>query len=312
MSKRSVSFIIVLLVLLQASFSLAGQKPATGSYRKKVYTIPFLLTEYNNISIQAILNGSDTVHLMFHTAANAVAITAETIKRLNSIRFNDSTTTVKSWGSSSNSSRLSAINRLQIGELSWDSVEVWEDINSGQHTDGKFGINLFAGKIVEIDFDQQVIRLHTSLPKKARKYQQLRVENNDDLLFINGVCNTGDSLLTHSFLVHSGYSGAILFDDVFASTHRLGEKLTITGEKSLTDSYGHVIRTRQAILPELQLQQLLLKNIPAGFFEGLVGRQRMSVIGGDVLKRFNWIIDLETDKIYLHRNRFYAAPYSGY
>ena len=32
-------------------------------------TIPFVLTDANNISIQSILNETDTLNLMFHTAA---------------------------------------------------------------------------------------------------------------------------------------------------------------------------------------------------------------------------------------------------
>ena len=36
---------------------------------QKTCTIPFHLTEYNNLSIQVILNEKDTVNLMFHRAA---------------------------------------------------------------------------------------------------------------------------------------------------------------------------------------------------------------------------------------------------
>lgn len=53
-------------------------------------------------------------------------------------------------------------------------------------------------------------------------------------------------------------------------------------------------------------------NIPVGFFTGALGRQKMSIVGGDLLKRFNLIIDAERANIYLKENKLkYSEYYRG-
>src|SRR4051812_21865242 len=98
--------------------------------QEKPTIIPFELTPHNNLSIQAVLNGKDTIHLMFHTAASSVTLIEESIKKLTSLRFSGADT-VKSWGGGGNASRFSENNTLQIGSLTWEHLPIWEDKYSG-------------------------------------------------------------------------------------------------------------------------------------------------------------------------------------
>jgi hypothetical protein len=68
---------------------------------------------------------------------------------------------------------------------------------------------------------------------------------------------------------------------------------------------------RKAILPGFLLGNLTLSNVPAGFFEGAIGRQKMSIIGGDILKRFNIIIDAPRTFVYLQPNTLQKTPFAG-
>ena len=97
----------------------------------KAVVIPFKLTAYNNISMQAILNGMDTVNLMFHTAASSVTLTEDATRKIKSLKFNSSTDGIKSWGGSDNSARLSENNVLRIEDLEFNSVAIWENKNIG-------------------------------------------------------------------------------------------------------------------------------------------------------------------------------------
>lgn len=297
----TILLIIIIAANVQSTFS---QKP-TG----KTDTIPFILTEYNNLSIKAVLNDADTVQLMFHTAANAVTLTEDAIKKLKSLRFDGKTDSIKSWGNQANSARFSPANTLRIGSLTWEKVPIWENTYSGQFTDGKFGIDLFEHKVVGINFDRNLICLYEQLPGETSSYEKMALQKRNDMLFIEGICKTNDSSYTNTFLLHSGYAGAILFDDKFANEHHLGEKLKITGEKTLKDSYGNAVKTKQSILPQLQFGDIILENPTAGFFEGTLGRQQMSAIGGDVLKRFNIIIDAKRENIYLQPNHLTNTGY---
>jgi hypothetical protein len=263
---------IILLLLVFSCFSTKGQ-PAQ--------VIPFRLTEYNNISVKAILNKIDTVDLMVHTAANSMTLTKEAVKKLKSLRFVGNTDSIKSWGGEANSARLSLHNSLRIGSLDWHDLEINENVNSGQGTDGKFGIDLFSDWCVQIDFDSSVIRLSKNLPKSIKKYKKTKLENRDGNLFIEAELRTKNGAHKNKFLVHSGYSGALLFDDKLAQEANLNNALPIISEQKLTDSYGNIVKTKQAILPELTLAGTKLTQVPAGFFDGAIGIQQVSILGGD-------------------------------
>ncbi len=303
------SFACIIFLFLTQLLS-AQEKKQTGKLKKE-YSIPFQLTEYNNLSVQAILNQKDTVQLMFHTAANDLTLTEEAVQKLKTIHFTDKTDSVQSWGNSANTSRLSKNNSIQIAGLSWENVPIWENKNSGQYTDGKFGIDLFANKVIEIDFDKMLLRIYTSLPAKSKQYEKLVLTFDNDRvnMFIGLDCKWNDSTFHNTFLIHSGYAGGLLLDDKFANENKLGEKLKITGEQSLKDSYGNILKTKKAIMPFVKIGDEQLANVPVGFFEGTIGRQKMSIMGGDIIKRFNWIIDAERKFIYLKPNHLVAIGY---
>ncbi|HLZ88915.1 MAG TPA: hypothetical protein VKQ52_16785 [Puia sp.] len=273
------------------------------------YRIPFQLTEYNNLSVQAILNRQDTLHLMFHTAENSVTLTEEAAKKSKSLRFDGLVDSVKSWGGQGNSSRFSKNNALQIGGLSWEGLTVWEDQHSGRNTDGKFGPNLFVDRVIEIDFDTKMITLRPDLPDKIGEYEKLKLQVEGHSLYIQATCQIGNDSFTNRFLVHSGYSGAVLLDDQFVSDHHLEERLTVVDGKELKDAYGNVLKTRKAIMPGFRIGNGRLADVPVGFFQGAIGRQKISVIGGDVLRRFNIIIDARREYIYLKPNSLQKVAY---
>ncbi|MFT3933771.1 MAG: hypothetical protein QM726_09170 [Chitinophagaceae bacterium] len=300
--------LFVVFIALATLYTAANSQSLTRLANDKKYVIPFQLTEHNNWSVAVVINNKDSLHLMLHTAVSDVNLTTEAVKHMSSLQF-QRTDSVKSWGGNGNTSRFSADNFMQLAGMSWQHVQIWEDENSGQQTDGKFGLNLFADRVVEIDFDEQQITISKELPRKVRKYQQLKLFFENDNLFVEMACNTGAGIVQNKFLLHSGYAGSLLFDDKFAAENKLGDALAITGEKQLKDSYGHVLKVKRATLPSLLIGSAKLDSVPVGFFEGAIGRQKLSVVGGDLLKRFNIIIDAKREYIYLKPNHLKNSNY---
>jgi hypothetical protein len=278
--------------------------------QEKPIVIPFELTKYNNLSVPVVLNNKDTLHLMFHTASSSVTLIEESVKKLSSLQFSR-TDTVKSWGGGGNTSRLSPGNTLQLGGLTCEKVAIWEDKYSGHFTDGKFGPGLFKDKVIEIDFDKKQIVLHASLPPKTKRYTKLKATFENDMLFVQATCNTGTDTISNRFLIHSGYSGGVLFDDKFAADHKLNERLQVIDTKEMLDAFGNKLKTRKVVLPGFTLGKTTLSNAPASFFEGALGRQKMSFIGGDIIKRFNIIIDAQRTFVYIRPNKGSKSPYSS-
>lgn len=270
--------------------------------------IPFELTSHNNIAIKGLINDIDSVVLMFHTAASSLTLTTEVSKSLTSIDWTEETE-VNSWGGSSNA-RFSASNKLTIGTMVWDSLQVWETQNSGPTTDGKFGPNLFDGYVIEIDFNQNLITLHRALPEKISEYTKTELIYENEFMFISGTSTIDSTDYENRFLIHSGYGGTILYDDAFVAKSEIGSLIKITDEKELKDSYGNVIKTKKGSLPLFKIGDEILSDITVGFFEGSIGRQTMSVMGGDLIKRFNWIIDVDRNVAYLQPNQNWSLAFS--
>ncbi len=278
---------------------------------KNKYTIPFYVTSYNNIVIKAVLNNSDTVNLMLHTASSDVTITEDAVIKLKTVNFNGTADSVKSWGGNNNSSDFSRNNSLQIANKTWDSVTIWKDKNSGQETDGKFGLNLFKNKVLELDFDKNLLTVETKMPDTIKDYSKLQLISKNDELFIRADCQTEKGNYINQFLIHSGYSGDVLLDSKFVNDNNIGKQINITGEKKLQDAYGNVIVTKKGILTVFRIGTLQLTKVPVGFFEGAIGAQKISVIGGDILKRFNWIIDAKRKYIYFKPNNLFKTSFSN-
>lgn len=272
-------------------------------------TIPFVLTEFNNIYIQAILNQIDTVKLMFHTDATGVFLTKRAAGKTNSLNL-DKTDQANSWGGRG-TIRYSQNNSLQIGHLNWEGTTIMEDENSGQLTDGKFGPNLFPDKIIEINFDKKLLIVHSILPDLDDGYEQLNLIYKRSSMFIEGNCMIGEQMYKNDYLIHTGFGGTLLFDNEFVAKNNISEKLQTISESQLKDSFGNVLKTKKVLLPSLKFGDFDFTDVPIGIFEGTVGQQRMSVLGGDLLKRFNIILDQQNAFIYLKPNDFFDAPFAN-
>ena len=263
--------------------------------------IPFTLTAHNNIVFRARVNDADPVELMLHSAASDVTLTEESARRTPSVRFADAVR-VKSWGGEARS-RSSKGNCVQIGGLRRTDIEIRENQLSGHGTDGKVGLDFFKGHVVEIDFDRTCVVLHDRLPPHAETYHRVAMEDrNGDLLVAGSLLLDGQSY-DGRFLIHTGYSGGILLDDAFAASAGVADKIKVTDESSLKDSFGRTIGVRKGVLPAFALGATRVKDVPVGFFAGAVGGQKMSVLGCEVLKRFRLVFDRTNSALYLGDRR---------
>ncbi len=273
-----------------------------------VVRIPFTLTAADNLSIHATLNATDELDLMFHTAIDSVSLTKEAIARLSSFTVNECVA-VQSWGGTA-TARQSTGNSLQIGELTWRDLTITESDNSGVGTDGKFGPSLFAGKVVEINFDSRELVIHPTLPAMDGSFQRLDLVSRHGAMSVIGELTVGERHYTTEFMLHTGFGGTALLDDEFVRTHNLGADLEPLGESALKDSYGNEVNTRKVRLPALRFGTTTFTDVPVGIFEGKIGSQRTSIVGSGLLKRYNLIIDAENHHVYVSPSKLIGAPFA--
>lgn len=274
----------VLFILLSAGFY--GMKAQQ--------TIAFRITKHNNIIVKTLVNKKDSLDLMFQIAMKDYSISPERKRKADHIIFNKE--------------EISDHNTVQIGKITQKNVRFFNNQLTGHEADGKIGTGIFEGKAFQIDYDNNRFVIYDKIPD-LKGYQPINI-----ILDHNGFYLAGDNIIDDQqqeayFVLQSGFSGAILYSNEFAEAKHLDKKLKITGEKTLKNSEGKTLTTKQAILPFFKLGNNTFKDISVGFFSGELKTQNVSYLGADMLRRFIWIFDAERKMAYIKPSKYFSEPY---
>lgn len=258
-------------------------------------TIPFRLTKHNNIIVKTLVNKKDSLDLMFQIAMEDAAISPEKQRKADHIVFDKD--------------EISENNTVQIGKLTLNNVRFTDNQMAGHEADGKIGTVLFGGKAFKIDYDHNQFIIYDKVPD-VKDYQPIVTLYDHEAFYIvaDNVID-GDKQQEAYFVLQSGYSGGLLYSNDFAAEKELDKKLKITGEKTLKNSSGKSITTKQGILPFLKVGNSVLKDVSAGFFIGDLKKQTVNYFGADLLRRFNWVFDADRKTAYIKPSKYFSEPY---
>lgn len=256
--------------------------------------IPFHLTEHNNIIVKTLVNEKDSLNLMFQIAMEDASISPNRINRAENILFDKN--------------GISEDNKLQIGNLIWKNIRFFDGELSGQQSDGKIGTSIFKDQIFKIDYDNNLFVIYDEMPD-LKNYTSIPLTYKNKAIFIDIDNIINNKSYIHSFYLQSGYSGGLLYDNQFSDTNLLPGKLKIIEKKILKNSYGQEIIIKQGVLPQMKIGNLQMENVLAGFFTGDIKNQKYSLFGADLLKRFNWIFDVDRKIAYIQPSKLFNSDY---
>jgi hypothetical protein len=270
-------------ILLFTSFSIV----------KAQETIPFRITKHNNIIVKALVNDKDSLDLMFQIAMEDASISPERIRKADHIIFKD---------------EISDKNTIKIGTKKYENIRFFDNELTGHEADGKIGTGIFKGKIFKIDYDNNQFVIYDKMPD-LKEYQSIPLFSENGQLYIVVDNVIEDQQQEVYFLLQSGYSGGLIYSNEFADGKDLDKKLKITGEKTMKNSAGQTVITKQGILPFMKVGDFVLKDVTAGFFVGDIKIQKRNYFGADLLRRFNWIFDAERNVVYIKPSKYFSEPY---
>ncbi|MDH1881450.1 MULTISPECIES: hypothetical protein [Empedobacter] len=273
-----------------------------------VKEIPFRLTKYNNILVPVIINQKDTVQLMLHTGSDYITIIDDSYKKMKSISISDTLNNVTSWAGYSDM-KMSKNNVIKFGNEEFSKIPIFIDKQSGHESDGKIGLKFFEGKYLEINFDENKLFVYDKAPTKLKKYTKLNSRYSQETLYIKAFPFIDKKPVETEFMIHTGFSGALMISDDFAKEYKLLEKFEIIGESKLSDAAGNVILSKKSILPDFELANQTFKNVPMSFFDSTIKIQHKNIMGGDLIKRFNLILNPEKDILYAKKSKYYKDEY---
>lgn len=274
------------IFLLSAGFFIA----------KAQQTIPFRVTKSNNIIVKTLVNKKDSLHLMFQIAMKDGAISPDKQRKADHIIFNKE--------------EISDNNTVDIGNLSWKNISFMDNQLTGPEADGKIGTALFEGKTFKIDYDNNQFVIYNEEQPDLTGFQPISIMMDHDAFYISAD-NVVDGVRQQEayFALQSGYSGGILYSNDFTEKYQLNKKLKVLGEKTLKNSKGESLITKQAVLPFFKLDHFVFKDLSIGFFAGDLKTQNVSYFGADMLRRFIWIFDSKRNIAYIKPSKYYSQPY---
>lgn len=280
MLKRTVLFILL-------SAGLYGMKAQQ--------TIPFRITKHNNIIVKTLVNKKDSLNLMFQIAMKDYAISPDGKQKAAHIIFNKE--------------ELSENNTVEIGKIIQENVRFFDNQLTGHEADGKIGTGIFEGKAFKIDYDNNQFVMYNKMPD-LKDYQPINIimDHEGFYLAADNIMDDGPQQETY-FVLQSGFSGAILYRNEFAEEKHLEKKLKVTGEKTLKNSEGKTLTTKQAVLPYFKLGNSVFKDVSVGYFSGELKIQNVNYLGADMLRRFIWIFDAERKMAYIKPSKYFSEPY---
>jgi len=279
--------------LLLVSFPSLAQQPPTSD------TIAFRMNGQNNMYVSAIFNQTDTLALNFDTGTTELVL-------INSVLKNKLKAAPKLYNTSYN---------LQIGKTPYQT-KVYDAELTAQETDGRFGWDLFKNKVVELNYDKNILVVHSLLPTgiaKDKRYTKLAIEFYKDLLLISSSIKQDGIVNRDLFLFDTGYQRTAMLDtDLLKQAGFPTAKMKILKKVIMKGAQGNEIPVITANLHVLQIGKYKLKNVPVQQVttNKPLKNKNIHILGNDVLKRFNVVLDLQQNVVYLKPNHLYNVEFT--
>ncbi|MDP1676075.1 MAG: aspartyl protease family protein [Bacteroidota bacterium] len=306
MNITTMTFIFVLLtahtLLSQHAFPIADNSTIIAA----ADTIPFTLGLDNRIYIQGTINNEQPIDFIFDTGAEGIWLYKSGLTKSSTIIFHGQST-ISGVGGDINS-EYSLNNTLRVANHIWNNRTVDYSGVQMHNNDGGIGYKLFEESNIELNFDNGLLIIHDSLFIPENGYTQCRLQKRNNNYFIEVTLNSGVKKIDEWFHFDTGSSGSLNIHNESIAAQNLYSAMKRIGEHKASGIGQGVINFERVILPKLEIGGYELVKIPISLeipsnTEGLP----FGIIGIDILKRFNIILDFQRSIAYLKPNSLFHS-----
>lgn len=262
-------------------------------------TIEMKINEQNTIYVKAVFSNIDTLTLNFDTGTTELILTNDT--RQNRIK-----TSVELYDK---------FYDLKIGNINY-STKVYDAELTGHGTDGRFGWDLFKDKVVELNYDKDLMVVHSKMPKSiegSKDFSKLSMEFYREYFFlISSEIKQGKSSEKDFFLFDTGYQRTAMLDNELLAEKKFpAHKMKVIKKAIMKGAQGNEIPVTTANLEQLAIGKFKLKNVPVQQTTANkpVRGKNIHILGNEVLKRFNIFLDFRNKVVYLRPNHLFKDAY---
>jgi hypothetical protein len=255
-----------------------------------VLTIPFTLGDNDKIYVQGRINGGPVLSFQFDLGAGGSIIKKSSVPRAQMV-FDGSLTLRNSDGE--NVVPSSSTNRLEIADAIWSDVPFAVADNMTHREDGLVGNTLFRDKVLEIDYDRMMITVHDTRPALDGDWRREEVFlDGGTVPFVRGTLSIDGSVRSGWFILDTGaYTSILNSDQLSVSGKFVGE---------LRRLLGPLGGRRQDPGVSVGGQTFSDFNYSVRRYDG--DPAALGVLGNDLLKRFNMVLDNREGAAYFRPN----------
>jgi len=304
--------IIILLITLSFPCFTQAQEEFVQSPAKLLTTFPFRQFSGGVIVVKALLNDyKDTLNFILDTGSGGISLDSETVSQLK-IPTQLSDKTIRGIAGIRKVS-FAYNHTLHLPGLRVDSLNFhindYDILTSvyGEHIDGIIGYSFFNRYIVKIDYDSSLLYIYSKgsfkYPKGGFLLKPLLV----NLLIQSARISDGDDR-TARFYFDTGAGLCLLLSTDFVEDSTL---FTPKRKKVLTqvEGLGGKKQMELTTVRNFRLGPYRFKRVPAYVFEDEFNVTSYPYLGGlignDLLRRFNVIINYEKRDVYITPNTHY-------
>ncbi|WP_299778309.1 PDZ domain-containing protein [uncultured Formosa sp.] len=181
---------------------------------------------------------------------------------------------------------------------------------------GIIGFDLFKDFIIEINYASKYIKLNNPDSyryKKCKKCETVNLEFYNNKPYLNAEIKLNDTNIPVKLLIDSGGSDALwLFEDKALGVYEYKHYFKDFLGRGLSGSvYG-----KRSKIQELNIKSFTLKTVNVAYPDSIAIQlakrveDRNGSISGNVLKRFNMIVDYRNARFTLKKNKFYKDDFA--
>lgn len=251
--------------------------------------IPFTLGDNDKIYVTGSINGSPALALQVDLGAGGNLIKKASVSKV-TLTFDESLTLRNSDGE--HVVPASSRNTIAIAGLQWEDVPIAVADNMTHREDGIVGNALFQDRVVTIDYDRMVLAIHDTLPDVSG-WQRAEMILDGVVPFIRGDLEVGGLRQSGWFMLDTGAYTSILRHERLSKTSKFGNEL-----RRLLGPLGGNVRGPVVSFANQTFSEI---NFAVAPYEGRPSE--LGVLGNDVLKRLNILVDNRLGSAYVRPNR---------
>jgi hypothetical protein len=247
--------------------------------------IPFTLGDNDKIYVKGRINDSDLLDFQVDLGAGGTLIKKASVPKVK-MTFDETITLRNSDGE--NVVPSSSRNTLQIAGLRWDDVPIAVADNMTKREDAIIGNLLFQDRILEIDHDRQVLVIHDALPDVSDR-EKVDIFLDGVVPFVRGSLEAGGQTQSGWFMLDTGAYTSILRHERLSPVSKFQNEF-----RRLLGPLGGDERG-----PVISIGSREFSGIMYSVNEFGGDASDLGVVGNDVLKRMNMVVDNRLGAVYL-------------